>query len=116
MHSVYNEYQQDIEIKSLGALRAEIFIDSIISGGHFGIPGGRHKCSLSFFLYTLHCPLARIMCRWIASCCHGTKFNGKRKEQMKVLKGHVLKLKNRLKTDFVDLMFLWSRDRTATLN
>ena len=44
MHSVYNEYQQDIEIKYLGALNAEIFIDSISSSGHFGIQDGRHKC------------------------------------------------------------------------
>ena len=43
MHSVYKEYQHDIEIESLGTLRAEIFIDSIFSGGHFGIQEGPHK-------------------------------------------------------------------------
>ena len=43
MHSVYNEYQQDIKMKTLGALRAEIFTDLISSGGRFGIQDGRHK-------------------------------------------------------------------------
>ena len=37
MRSVNNEYQYDIEIEPLGVQRAEIFIESISSGGHFGI-------------------------------------------------------------------------------
>ena len=40
-----------------------------------------HQHFLSFVLYILHCPLARIMCRWIASCCHGTKFIEKEKNR-----------------------------------
>ena len=43
IHFVYKEYQHVFEIGSLGALRAEIFIDSISSGSHFGIQDGRHK-------------------------------------------------------------------------
>ena len=42
MHSVYNKYQNDIEIESRGAMRAEILIDSIFSGGHFGIQDDPH--------------------------------------------------------------------------
>ena len=43
MHSVCKEYQHVIEIESLGALRAETFIDSISSDGHFGIQDDPHK-------------------------------------------------------------------------